>query len=298
MLKKPVLFAGSSNLKLAQDVCRELKINLGAMDLEQFPDGETNVQILEDVRGRDVFVLQSIVRQPNHYLFELLIIIDAIKRASAKTITAVIPYLGYCRADRKSKPGIPITAKLVANVLATAGITNLITFDLHSEQVEGFFETNVDHLHCQKLLCDNAKHLVEDCVVVAPDIGGIKIAERTTKLLATKLALINKERLSPYDVSMTLVGSVCNKNVLIIDDLCSTAGTLVEAANLCKEQGAKKIIAAVTHGLFVGDAIEKLNASALEYLLITDTIEQHTCTPFIKIISVAPMLAYAIKAIC
>ena len=300
MKKQPILFAGSSHLTLAKDVCKELKINLGRMELNQFPDGETNVQVLENVRGCDVFILQSIVGEPNHYLFELLIIIDALKRSSAKSITAIIPYLGYCRQDRKNKPGVPITAKLVANVLATAGITNLITFDLHADQVEGFFETTVDHLHCQKLLSDVAKNLIgEECTVVAPDIGSIKIAESMTKLLDTELAVIKKERLNSFEVSMTLIGDVNNKSVLITDDLCSTAGTLVAAANLCRQQGAKKIIAAVTHGLFVGDAIKKIETSALEYLLITDTIEPRGFfSNSIKSVSVAPMIAKAIKNIC
>lgn len=299
MKGKPILFAGSSNLKLAQDVSQELKINLGHMVLNQFPDGETNVQVLENVRGRDVFILQSIVGEPNHYLFELLIIIDAIKRSSPKSITAVIPYLGYCRQDRKNKPGVPITAKLVANVLTTAGITNLITFDLHADQVEGFFETNVDHLHCQKLFSDITKKLMgNDCMIVAPDIGSIKIAESMAKLCDTKLAVIKKERLNPFEVSMTLIGTVNNKNVLIVDDLCSTAGTLVEAANLCRLQGAKTIIAAVTHGLFVGDAIKKIEASALEYILVTDTIQIRSASSFIKTVSIAPMVAEAIGAIC
>lgn len=300
MKKQPFLFAGSSHLKLARDVCKELKINLGRMDLNQFPDGETNVQVLENVRGCDVFILQSIVGEPNHYLFELLIIIDALKRSSAKSITAIVPYLGYCRQDRKNKPGVPITAKLVANVLATAGITNLITFDLHADQVEGFFETTVDHLHCQKLLSDVAKNLIgEECTVVAPDIGSIKIAESMTKLLDTELAVIKKERFNSFEVSMTLIGDVNNKNVLITDDLCSTAGTLVAAANLCRQQGAKKIIAAVTHGLFVGDAIKKIETSPLEHLLITDTIEPRGFfSNSIKSVSVAPMIAKAIKNIC
>lgn len=300
MKKQPFLFAGSSHLTLAKDVCKELKINLGRMDLNQFPDGETNVQVLENVRGCDVFILQSIVGEPNHYLFELLIIIDALKRSSAKSITAIIPYLGYCRQDRKNKPGVPITAKLVANVLATAGITNLITFDLHADQVEGFFETSVDHLHCQKLLSDVAKKIIgEECTVVAPDIGSIKIAESMTKLLDTELAVIKKERLNSFEVSMTLIGDVNNKSVLITDDLCSTAGTLVAAANLCRQEGAKKIIAAVTHGLFVGDAIKKIETSPLEYLLITDTIEPRGFfSNSIKSISVAPMIAKAIINIC
>lgn len=296
MNKKPLLFAGSSHLKLAKKVCNELKINLGSMDLNQFPDGETNVQVLENVRGRDVFILQSIVGKPNHYLFELLIIIDALKRSSANSITAIIPYLGYCRQDRKNKPGVPITSKLVANVLATAGITNLITFDLHADQVEGFFETPVDHLHCQKLLSDIAKNLIgEECKVVAPDMGSIKIAENTAKMLDTELAVIKKERLNSFEVSMTLIGDVKDKNVLIIDDLCSTASTLVAAANLCRQHGAKKIIAAVTHGLFVGEAIKKIESSSIEHLIVTDTIQPRYVSKLIVTASVAPMIAETIK---
>lgn len=287
---QPILLSGSSNLKLAQDVCLKMKIKLGRMNLNQFPDGETNVEVLEDVRGRDVFILQSIVGEPNHF------IIDAVKRSSAKSIAAVIPYLGYCRQDRKNKAGVPITAKLVANVLTTAGITNLITFDLHADQIEGFFETHVDHLHCQQLFVDNIKKYIgKDCMVIAPDIGSIKIAERMAKLLDTKLAVIKKERLNSFKVHMTLIGDVRHKNVIIVDDLCSTANTLVEAANLCRQEGAGKIIATVTHGLFVGEAIEKIEASALEYLFVTDTIYLQSASERIKTLSIAPIIASAIK---
>lgn len=300
MKQQPILFAGSSHLKLAEDVCKELNISLGRMHLSQFPDGETDVQILENVRGRDVFVLQSIVIEPNHYLFELLIVIDALKRSSAKSITAIIPYLGYSRQDRKNKPGVPITAKLVANVLAAAGITNLITFDLHADQVEGFFETTVDHLHCQELLYNACKSQDRsDCVVVAPDIGSMKIAESMAKLLNTELAVIKKERLNPFEVSMTLIGDVSHKNVLITDDLCSTAGTLVAAANLCRQHGASKIMGAITHGLFVEEALTKIESSALDCLFITDTIQPRTAFPScIKTISVAPLIAEAINNCC
>lgn len=297
MNTQPILFTGSSHLKLGQDICRELNINPGKMHLSQFPDGETQVQILEDVQGRDVFVLQSIAIQPNHYLVELLIIIDALKRSSAKTITAIIPYLGYCRQDRKNNPGVPITAKLVANILATAGIANLITCDLHADQVEGFFEINVNHLHCQQLLYEACIHRGEkNYVVVAPDIGGVKRAERMAELLNTELVVIKKERLNAFEVNMTLIGRVSNKNVLIIDDQCSTAGTLVAAANLCKQEGANDIIGALPHALFVNGAINKIESSALNTLFITDTIEsRHPLPTFIKSVSVASLLAEAIK---
>jgi ribose-phosphate pyrophosphokinase len=298
MNKQPIFFAGSSHRVLSESVCRIFGIPLGRIHLAQFPDGETDVQIEEDVRGRDVFILQSIARHPDAYLFELLVIIDAAKRASARSITTVIPYLGYCRQDRKDKPGSPITAKLVANVLKTAGTTHLLTFDLHSDQLEGFFETTVDHLHCQKLLGEHAKEQLggEGCVVVAADIGGVKIAERMTKCLHTELVVINKERRSAFEVGMTLIGSVKGKNVVIADDLCSTAGTLVTAANLCKEQGAKKVLGAITHGLFVGDAIANIEASSLDCLLITDTIEpQNVVSSSIRTVSVAPLIAASIQ---
>ncbi|WP_075884038.1 ribose-phosphate diphosphokinase [Candidatus Protochlamydia sp. W-9] len=297
MNKQPKLFAGSSHLELAKKICNELNLNLGCIDLDQFPDGETKVQILECVRGCDVFILQSIAGKPNHYLFELLIIVDALKRAAAKSINAIIPYLGYCRQDRKNNSGVPITAKLIANLLGTAGLTSLITLDLHADQIEGFFEIPVDHLHCQNLFCDIAQDLAgDDCIVVAPDIGSIKIAENMAKLLKTELAIIKKKRLTSFEVSMSLIGNVNNKNVLIADDLCSTANTLIGAANLCQQQGAKKIIAAVTHGCFVNDALKKIELSPLECLLVTDTIEPRYLFPkSIKIISVASMIAEAIR---
>lgn len=300
MSKEPIIFAGTSHLELAHEVCGELGTVLGRLHLDQYPDGETNVQILENVRHRDIFILQSVARNPNHFLFELLIIIDAVKRASPRSITAIIPYLSYCRQDRKTKEGTPITAKLVANVLTAAGMTNLISFDLHADQVEGFYETTVDHLHCQQLLGAAAQNLMgEECIVVAPDIGAIKIAERMAKLLNTELVLLNKERLNSFEVEMTLIGEVKDKNVLIADDLCSTGGTIIEAATLCKNKGAKKIMVAVTHGLFVGEAIKKIASSPIQNLLITNTIECQTeFSPFVQTVSVAPMIAEAIRNSC
>jgi ribose-phosphate pyrophosphokinase len=301
MTPPPFLFAGSSHPKLAKEVCLALEIPCGKITLGHFPDGEISVEILENVHGRDVFVLQSISRDPNYYLVELLIMVDALKRSSAKSIVAIIPYLGYCRQDRKNKAGFPISAKLVANLLTSAGVTHLITFDLHADQVEGFFELPIYHLHCQHLFYDRVKEILgENCTVLAPDLGSIKIAEKIANLLDVDLAVIKKERLNSFDVTMSLIGNVTGKNVLISDDLCSTGGTLTKAANLCREQGANKIIAIITHGLFVGEALQKIESSALDLLLITTTIpliEPFPKSTKINSLSVAPLLVEAMKNI-
>ncbi|NGX37062.1 MAG: Ribose-phosphate pyrophosphokinase, partial [Chlamydiae bacterium] len=285
-----VFFAGSSHPELAEEICAQLNIAQSEISLKAFPDGELSVEILEDVEGRDVFILQSLGVNPNHYLMELLIIIDALKRSSAKSITAIVPYLSYCRQDRRDRPGTPITAKLVANLLSSAGVDHLITCDLHSDQVEGFFEIPVTHLRCQKLLSDHVKKSIEEnFIVVAPDIGSIKIAETMAKFLDVELAVIKKERFNSFDVEMTLIGDVANKNVLIPDDLCSTAGTLISAAKLCKEKGAKKTIATATHGLFVGNAIEKIESSNLISLIVANTIPSKIQSSKILSASIASM---------
>jgi ribose-phosphate pyrophosphokinase len=293
---EPLLFAGSSHPVLAAEVSAHLGIELSPLHLKRFPDGEISVEIVEDVRGKEVFVLQSIALDPHFSLMELLIIVDALKRSAARSITAIIPHLAYCRQDRRNKPGVPITAKLVANLLTAAGVTHLITCDLHADQVEGFFEIPVDHLYCQELLCRAARELLgKNGIVVAPDIGSIKIAERMAKLLQVELAVIKKERLSSFDVKMTLIGDVSGKNVLIADDLCSTAGTLVEAAHLCRSEGASSTIAAVTHGLFVANSLEKIDSSPLEALLIANTIAQSGQLPEkIKVLSISREIASAI----
>lgn len=292
-----MLFAGSSHPSLAKKLASKAKIPLGKVQLDQFPDGEFLVDIEEDVQGKEIFVFQSLAHRPHDYLMELLIMVDALKRASAKKITAIVPYLSYCRQDRKTAPGSPISAKLVANFFVTAGVDHLIVIDIHSEQVEGFFDIPVEPLHCQEMLSEAAKqYLSRDCIVVAPDVGGIKMAERVARYLGIKFVLMKKERSNAYDVKVALVGEVKGKDVFIIDDMCSTAGTLVAAASLCRSSGAKKIIAAVTHGLFTKEALKKIEESPIERLFITDTVSQKSFLPSkVEVLSVIPLLSCSIN---
>lgn len=291
-----ILLSGSSHPKLAQELANYLHITLGLLKTEQFPDGETQVHIQEELSNKNVFIVQSLAQQPNHYLMELMIIIDAAKRAAAKNITAIIPYLAYGRQDRKDKSGAPITAKLIAKLLQTAGMSHLIVMDLHTDQIEGFFETNVTHLHFEEIIKDTLKGTIhEKFVIVSPDIGGVKIARRMSQILNTEMVLINKERLNSFDVSMKLIGDVKGKDVLIADDLCSTGGTLIAAAELCQKHGAKRIIGAVSHGLFVQDAIKKIENSPLEQLIITNSIDNSfVSSPVLKQVSIVPSLAQVI----
>ena len=292
------LFSGSSHPDLAQRIAAELGTSLGKRLLTQFPDGELAVEIQDNVHDQDVFVVQSIAGDPNRYLVELLIMIDALKRSSAKNVGAIIPYLGYCRQDRKNKSGVAITAKLVANLLSKAGATRLITCDLHADQIEGFFEIPVDHLRCQRLLAQASQaSLSDNFLVVAPDIGSVKIAEEMAKMLNTRLVIVNKQRIDSFNVTATLIGDVSGKDVLIVDDLCSTGGTLAAAIRLCRNSGAKKVAVAVTHALFVGDASGKIEECAPDALFITDTIPPNegilTLTRTV-VLSTAPLIAEAV----
>lgn len=297
-----ILFSGSSHTQLAQEVATHLEKPLGRLSLARFPDGEIFVQILESVRGRDAFVIQSISLDPNLYLMELLIIIDALKRASARSIAAVLPYFGYCRQDRKDMPRVPITAKLVANLLVQAGATRILAIDLHADQIQGFFDIPFDHIHGRGPLVDRFKGFnANNCIVVAPDVGSVKIARAFAGLLNTDFAIINKHRVTPTTVDeVTLIGDVKGKDVLLADDMCSTGGTLASAAKACQEKGAQRIFAAVTHGVLVGDAVQRINESPVEALLMTNTIpysDRLAGAAKIVTVSIAPLLAYAIQCI-
>jgi len=297
------LFSGTSHVKLAKEVADYLGIELGRVTVDRFPDGEIALQIRENVRGRDVYVLQSIALEPNNYLIELLIMIDALKRASAKSIAAVIPYFGYCRQDRKDHPRVPITAKLVANLLVNAGATQIVTMDLHSEQLQGFFDIPVDNLYGRPRLAQAVKQEIgtEDLVVVAPDIGSVKLAKKYASQLSVDFAIVDKHRCDASHVEVvTLIGNVKGKNVLLADDMCTTAATLVSAANVCQEKGAKRVFAAVTHGLCVADAVAHIEQSPIEVLYISNTIpndDRLLAAAKIRRVSVANLLGEAIHCI-
>ncbi|MDF2549870.1 MAG: ribose-phosphate pyrophosphokinae [Chlamydiales bacterium] len=301
---EPLIFSGTSHPELAQQIAAQLGVNLGCLDLGSFPDGEVSVQVKESVRGRDVFVVQSIAGRPNYYLMELLILIDALKRASAKSIVAVISYFGYCRQDRKDRPRVPITAKLVANLVVNAGATRVLTMDLHAGQVQGFFDIPVDHISARPVLAAAVTEQEErrdDLVVVTPDIGSVKLSFEYAGQLGVDLAIVQKHRFDPSKVeAVTLIGDVRGKDVLLADDMCSTASTLVSAAKACQEKGARRIFAAVTHGLFVGNALELIEQSPLEKVFVSNTIpasEAVLQSKKIVVVSIAELFGRAIRCI-
>ncbi len=268
-------------------------MRLGKLQIETFPDGEIGVQVLENVRGRDAFVLQSPAFKPNHFLMELLIIVDALKRASVNSITVVLPYFAYARQDRKDKGRMPITARLVADLLEKAGITRLLTVDLHTEQIQGFFNIPVDNLYARPLFVDALKqHGLEKVVIVSPDVGSNKMARRYAEALKTDLAIVDKRRLGERTVQINaLIGDVHGKDLVIVDDIASTGNTLEMAAKASKERGAKRVFAVVTHGLF----LEGVELEGIDGIFTTDTIPQKR--KGVHVVSVAPLLKEAISCI-
>lgn len=270
------IFGGRASRALTENICRYLDLPIGQGHVDMFPDGEIIVKIEEDVRGRDCFVVQSTYHPVNAHLMELLIYIDCLKRASARRITAVIPYFGYARQDRKDEGRVPITAKLVANLIATAGADRVLALDLHAEQIQGFFDIPVDHLHAAPVITeyfDSIRDELGEICLVSPDVGNVKMANAYAQWLGGDLAIIDKRRVSGTEVSTTaIIGSVKDRTVIMMDDMISTAGTMCEAAKLVISQGARDVIAGATHPVLVGLAMERLGESPISKVVVTDTI--------------------------
>ncbi len=294
-----LLFSGTANPQLAEAIARYLKCDLGKSPVMRFADGEVHVKIENNVRGKDCFVIQPTCRPANENLMELLIILDALKRASAGKITAVLPYFGYARADRKTEPRVPITAKLIANVITAAGATRIITVDLHAGQIQGFFDIPLDHLFATKIFLDHfATQKIKDFTIISPDVGGVERARAYAKKMQCGLAFIDKRRPRPNQASVYhVVGEVEGRNCIIIDDIVDTAGTLSEVAHALKTQGATSISAFITHGVLSTDAIEKIDRSPLKELVITDSIplrgDAKACKKIVTL-SLAELLGEAI----
>jgi ribose-phosphate pyrophosphokinase len=295
------IFAGNSNPPLADEISKYLRVPLGEAIVETFSDGESKVEIKENVRGRDVFVLQSTSAPGNNNLMELLLMLDAFKRASAKRITAVIPYYGYARQDRKVVPRVPISAKLVADLITTAGASRMLTLDLHSGQIQGFFDIPVDNLYATPVLLQHLRKQANhnEVTIVSPDAGGVERARAIATRLDASLAIIDKRRGAPNVVAeMNIIGEVRDQVAVLLDDMVDTAGTLTMAADALHKEGAKKIIGCCTHAVLSGPAISRIRESALEELIVTNTIplssEAQRCGK-IKALSVAHLIGEAIR---
>ena len=298
------VFTGNANPQLAHDIARHLMVPLGRSSVGRFSDGESTVELLENVRGRDIFIVQPTCPPANDHLMELLAMVDACRRASAARITAVLPYFGYARQDRRPRAmRVPITAKLVANMIASAGVDRLLTVDLHADQIQGFFDIPVDNVYASPVLLGDAwKQKHEDLVVVSPDVGGVVRARALAKRLDdADLAIIDKRRPRANESEvMNIIGEVAGKTCVLIDDLVDTAGTLCHAAQALKDAGAKRVVAYITHAVLSGPAIDRISKSELDELVVTDTIplrESARSCPKIRQLSVAELLAETMRRI-
>jgi len=302
MSKELKLFSGNANPALAKEICHYLGVALGEALVSEFSDGEIRVRIEENVRGADVFVVQSCCTPVNNSIMELLIMIDALKRSSAYRITAVIPYFGYARQDRKDQPRVPISAKLMADLITTAGADRVLTMDLHAGQIQGFFNIPVDHLYATPVLLDYiTREGGPDLVVVSPDAGGVERARAFAKRLQASLAIIDKRREGPNNAQiMNIIGDVEGRNALLLDDMIDTAGTIVQGAQACAEKGARMVWAGCTHPVLSGPALERIQESCLTQVVVTNTIplngKDQRC-PKLRVLSVAPLLGEAITRI-
>lgn len=291
------IFSGNANLALAQKICEHLNMDLGKLRVERFADGEIDVQLLESVRAHDCYLIQPTCPPVNENLMELLIMIDTFKRASAGKITAVIPYFGYARADRKASPRVPITAKLACNLITQAGADRVMAIDLHAGQIQGFFDIPVDHLRARTVFLDYFKNFKrEDLVVISPDVGGVERARKFAAKMDAGLVIIDKRRPKPNEaVVYNVIGDVKDKICIIFDDIVDTAGTLTTVANKIKEQGAREVYAACAHALLSRNAIERINQSSIKKLVITDSLPMRDLGPKVETLSVAHILADAIQ---
>ena len=296
-----LIFSGNSNRQLAKEICQYLGVGLGSVLISTFSDGETQVKIMRNARGSDSFVIQSTCPPVNENLMELLIIIDALKRASVSRITAVLPYYGYARQDRKDQPRVPITAKLVANLLTTAGADRVLTIDLHTGQIQGFFDIPLDNLYAINVFQDYfSNKKIKDLVVVTPDVGGIKAARAYAKRFKAELAVVDKRRIDDKNTEVVhVMGEVKQRNVVIVDDMITTAGSLVEAVTALKKEGARDIYTAITHPILSGPAIDRIKKLPIKELAVTNTIpvDKQKRIPRIKVLSVASLLGEAISRI-
>jgi len=294
------VFTGNAHPQLAQDICAYLGIPLGDATVSSFPDGETLVKINENIRGRDVFIVQPTCPPSNQNLMELLILVDAARRASAARITAVMPFFGYARQDRKDQPRVPITAKLVANLIVAAGVNRVLTMDLHAQQLQGFFDIPVDHLYAKPVLIDYLHSLnLSSLVVVSPDVGGVKMASAYSQALGASLAIVAKRRKSSTEVeALHVIGEVEGKNVMIVDDITETAGTLTSAAKILRAHGAGNIYAGVSHAVLTKLAVERLKESEIKELITTDSVPPaENAGDRVKVVSIAKLIGEGIKRI-
>ncbi len=303
-MSKMMVFTGNANPALAERVAERLDLDLGQATVSRFSDGEVSVEIQENVRGKDVFIVQSTCAPTNDNLMELMVFIDAIRRASATRITAVIPYFGYARQDRRPRSArVPISAKVVASMLTNVGVDRVLTVDLHADQIQGFFDIPVDNVYGSPVLLDDINDQnYDDVVVVSPDIGGVVRARAVAKQLDTDLAIIDKrrERANESQV-MNLIGDVEGRTCILVDDMCDTAGTLCKAAAALKEKGAKRVVSYITHPVFSGPAIDNIANSQLDEMVVTDSIplsEAAKGCSKIRQLSLAPMLAEAVRRVC
>ncbi len=295
------VFSGNANIPLAKDICRKLKMPLGRACLTTFSDGELYFQILENVRGKDVFVIQPTCSPVNDNMMELLLMIDAFKRASAARITAVIPYYGYARQDRKDKPRVPISSKMIADLISAAGADRALCVDLHAGQIQGFFDIPVDHLFAAPVLIQHLQKLkLPDLTIVSPDAGGVERARAFAKRLNADLAIVDKRRTSPNEAEvMNVIGQVGGRNIVICDDMIDTAGTLVNTVHALKKKKANRILACATHAVLSGPAMDRIGKARLEEIILTNTIptDKTRVLPNMTFLSVAGLLAKAIRSI-